>query len=118
MRRLAFGLAALILAALPWGSRAQTTATVYTFVTVDSVEVVTSRLTITGIEQGASAPSTQYVYFSSPSSTSDLGSADLQACHRMALLAMSKPGQYLLTLRPYYSSTYYYASCKLTRVNP
>jgi hypothetical protein len=109
MRQLAFALAALILAALPWGSRAQTTLTAYVFATVDAVEAGGGRITITGIEEGAAAPSTRFVNnFSSGS--------DLETCHRMALLAMSKPGQYLLAILPYQSL--HTAGCKLTRVNP
>ena len=111
--------AAVALAAFsPGAARAQsvpyaTTAKVFT--TVDAVSVTANYVEVTGIVQGEATPSTwkTYTYLSTVDPT-----AWAAMCQRNALLAMSKPGQYLLEI--YYSSTTYspYSYCKLTRVNP
>lgn len=90
-------------------ARAQTTATL-TFATVDGVEWYgTAQLRITGILQGEAAASTRIVY-----ANSALESA--AACERKALLAMSKPGQYVLTVtQPSATSAF---ACGLTRAAP
>jgi hypothetical protein len=68
---------------------------------------------VTGIVQGDQAPSSWKVLYS--------GSADANGwasmCQRSALLAMAKPGQYLLEIG-LLNSSYSAPICKLTRVNP
>jgi hypothetical protein len=82
------------------------------FVTVDAVQVVESRVVVTGIVQGDAAPSTYAVMSVSSANTY----AFVPNCQQQALLAMAKPGQYLLEI--FYGGSYYASSCKLTRVNP
>jgi hypothetical protein len=106
MRRI--GLAALLLA-LGGRVEAQTLvgSTPVVFTTVDSVQVYATNLFVTGIVQGESAPSERYA------NLQNVDYAD--ACQKMALLAMAKPGQYVLEFRKASeSSAYYY--CRLTRV--
>jgi hypothetical protein len=81
------------------------------FVTVDSVKLEVYRVTITGIVQGEATPSTFYVQ--GPSNSIADPNVFAQSCQQQALLAMAKPGQYLLTI---YASTS--PSCQLTRVTP
>lgn len=62
-----------------------------TYETVDAVmPQSTSRLTITGIKTGQSAPTTQEYILT----TLDISGR----CERMAVLAMSRPGKYRLTM--------------------
>jgi hypothetical protein len=80
--------------------------------TVDAVEVFGSRITVTGIIAGQSAPSEFiYVIFDGSSSGSTPGGAN--RCDRLALLAMAKPGKYqfaTLIVPDTFGSFY---SCKL-----
>jgi hypothetical protein len=80
------------------------------FATVDSVLVEGIRVTITGIIQGEAVPSSYWVQSTIADS---MGFA--HACQQQALLAMSKPGQYLLEI--YYAANPL-SSCKLSRVTP
>jgi hypothetical protein len=108
--------AAVAIIALPLGSPAQTLAPIAnpskTFATVDAVSIEGTFVSVTGIVQGEQAPSSWRVGYS--------GSGDSNGwaamCQRNALLAMMKPGQYLLEIGVpgYYSASI----CKLTRVNP
>jgi len=82
------------------------------FVTVDSVQVVEYRVVVTGILQGDAAPST----YSVQSNVAGTQPAFAQNCQQQALLAMAKPGQYLLEL--YSAGSLTSSTCKLTRVNP
>ena len=110
MTRLSFAAAA---AALAVTAQAQTTPSpAYSpvvFSTVDAVSVEASRVVVTGIVQGQTVASQWYA----SQSTDTYGWA--QNCQRAALLAMAKPGQYLLEIR---TSGGYAAVCKLTRVAP
>lgn len=65
-----------------------------TYDTVDAVEVVANRITVTGIISGQGTPSTNS--YSILSSSSPNTGADVAAsrCDRLALLAMSKPGKF------------------------
>lgn len=104
--------AARALTAAPYGSTT-------TFVTVDAVQVDYSYLTVSGIRQGDGAASDWRFTFYIPSSPTEPGRAvaQIQSCERMALLAMAKPGQYLLeVVMP--ASSYGEPSCKLARVIP
>jgi hypothetical protein len=84
------------------------------FATVDSVQVEPYRLTITGIIQGEAVPSSYWVQYGG---YGDYAAAwtFVQICQQQALLAMSKPGQYLLDIYPGSSSL---SHCKLSRVAP
>jgi hypothetical protein len=83
------------------------------FVAVDAVSVQGNTVVVTGIVQGEQAPSTwaAYTYGSSSVDPGQWASS----CHRTALLAMAKPGQYLLEIQ---SQGSYPAYCKLTRAVP
>lgn len=83
-----------------------------TFVTVDSVSVYYNRIYVTGVPEGGSVPVERYAFF--PISTS--GTDTPAGCQRLALMAMAKPGQYVLRLT-YVSSTAGH-ECRLTRVTP
>lgn len=81
------------------------------FVAIDAVTVYAYTLYVNGVVEGESAPSEWGVSFSSTSST-----ANVEACQRMALLAMAKPGAYKLEL-----SHQIYAGngvCRLVRAQP
>jgi len=107
MRHLAAALAiALAVVAIP--AAAQTYSS-KVFVTVDAVQVRGYTVSVTGIAQGEATPTTYLVYFASDASANMVFA---QNCQQQALLAMSKPGQYLLELS---ASNY---SCKLSRVSP
>ena len=108
-------LAVVVAVALWCGSaRAQVAPTEVVFTTVDAVESNGSVLTVTGIVRGDSAPSAQPFYFTYAPAGELV--ASVASCERKALLAMSKPGQYLLTIwRP---GPYDLLPCKLTRVGP
>jgi hypothetical protein len=84
------------------------------FATVDSVKLESYKVIITGIIQGEAAPSSYWVMNGTyPDYAASMGFA--QACQQQALLAMSKPGQYLLELIQVSSSV---GHCKLSRVTP
>jgi hypothetical protein len=71
------------------------------FATVDAIELPASpNLRITGIVEGSTVPTTDYYRLN-----------NLERCERFAMLAMSKPGKYRLTL-VYMGSSYY--NCKLS----
>lgn len=105
------GLAALVVPAV---AQAQTTPTQYTFTTVDAVEMSGSILFVTGIQSGDSAPTTVKVSFAY---SSDIGANQgfAAACERKALLAMTKPGQYLFSFKP---GPWPWPTCALSRVQP
>jgi hypothetical protein len=91
-------------------AEAQVSASWQVFTTVDSVEGNLNSLKVTGVLQGDSAPTTQNLVFSGTESV-----AAAAACERKALLAMSKPGQYLFSALWASAGS---CSCKLTRVGP
>jgi len=82
------------------------------FTAVDAVSVMGPYVVVTGIVQGEQAPSSWKVNYS--------GSAEANGwaamCQRSALIAMSKPGQYLLEIGV--PSSLSAPVCTLTRVNP
>jgi len=108
--------ATLLLTLSPLSIASAQSSSVETFVfeTVDSYELLSgaSQLNITGILQGEAAPRT----ISIPPATNNTVSYEgrVRACERMALMAMSKPGQYFFELRRY-SNFQPVHGCKLTR---
>jgi hypothetical protein len=62
--------------------------------TVDAVAVQAGQIRVTGVPRGQAAPTTVSIQFALGSEA--LQVAALEQCHRMLLLALSKPGQYLL----------------------
>jgi hypothetical protein len=82
------------------------------FATVDAVAVQGAYVIVTGIVQGEEAPSTWAAAYSSST-----GVDFVAACQRNALIAMAKPGQYLLEIQ-YLSSTSGGSVCKLSRATP
>lgn len=105
------GLAVLVAPAV---AQAQTAPMSYTFTTVDAVEMTGYFLVVTGVQSGDSAPTTVKVGFSY---ISDLGANQgfAAACERKALLAMTKPGQYLFSLK---AGSWSWPTCALSRVQP
>jgi len=65
-----------------------------TFMTVDAVGVSTYQITVTGVVQGAATPSTRGISFNT--GTYAQQATALELCHRQLLLALSKPGQYVV----------------------
>lgn len=94
--------------AVPWASSAKV------FATVDAVSVQHSKVIVTGIVQGDQAASTWAVQYYLASTGVDAASF-ASACQRDALIAMAKPGQYLLEIQ--YAGAYG-SICKLSRVTP
>lgn len=93
---------------------AQSSVETFVFETVDSYELLSgaSQLSITGILQGEAAPRTIPIPAATNNTTSYEGR--VRACERMALMAMSKPGQYLFELRRFGTFQPVHG-CKLTR---
>jgi hypothetical protein len=91
--------------------------TPYLFATVDSYDVkgIGALVTVTGVLQGDQEPTTLTFRYSTSSSSSYESARTFERCERLALLAMSKPGQYLLELRQE-NNTVYHLGCKLTRL--
>ncbi len=82
------GLAAL----LPAEARGNPAIGPVTYDTVDAVEVLDNRITITGIAAGGSVPvELTFTILDVPGSTTGAAAA---RCDRLALLAMAKPGKY------------------------
>jgi hypothetical protein len=89
----------------------------YIYVTVDAVEWDSTRsLTITGILNGQASQTTETVFFSFFSgSSNDAQYFKVETCVRMALLAMNKPGQFVFELVDRGGGS---VKCKLTRATP
>lgn len=125
MRVLSFAVAAAILAcliAIPRAAEAQAVplppaaTTTKVFVTIDAVALDALMLEVTGVVQGESTPSTWRTALSSSGTTDVSARAEwLSMCHRSALVAMARPGQYLLEI---FYADYDRCRCKLIRVNP
>jgi hypothetical protein len=85
---------------------------VYVFETVDSYDLESNVwLKVTGILKGEAAPRTIAV----TASYSGAYEQHVRACERLALMAMSKPGQYYFELRRASYSPLPLNGCKLTR---
>lgn len=67
------------------------------YMTVDAVQFNGSQLTVTGLVQGDAAPSTHTISYSfgEPARTSAL-----EYCQKLLLLALAKPGQYVVQAGP------------------
>jgi hypothetical protein len=94
----------------------------YVFETVDSYDIYGDRreVKITGIISGEAAPRTVTLTYNAVGSTSTptdefATKRTFERCERFALMAMSKPGQYLLELRQESSVSTLHVGCKLTR---
>jgi hypothetical protein len=115
---------ALVALLLPTAARSQSaqpvTATpggVYVFETVDSYDVqgLYPRVTVQGVQQGqAAASSVTFGYSIYSGSTAD-HPRSFERCERLALLAMNKPGQYLLEVRQEAFGSQLHVGCRLTR---
>jgi hypothetical protein len=129
LRPLALAVALLFTLVAPAPVSAEITAT-HVFVSVESYNILGDSdisgadvVEVTGVRQGESAPSLVKLYYSPRYSGSSTGTDSISAkrtferCERLALLAMSKPGQYLLELRQEREGIQpiiYYIGCKLT----
>lgn len=94
----------------------------YVFETVDSYDISGERreVKITGIISGEAAPRTVTLMYNAANTgttySDEIASKrTFERCERFALMAMSKPGQYLLEMRQESNATYSYIGCKLTR---
>lgn len=84
---------------------------------VDDVTFTDGQLTITGVVQGQSAPSTQDYLASQYSGNDDaIWIARLQNCLRLATLAMAKPGAFLFSIG--YTDGFPILICSLSRAVP
>jgi hypothetical protein len=115
MKRLLLACAAVaaLLFALP--SYAQTTVPRYVFVAVDALETKANVFTVTGVIDGESEARAITFTFSTSSSTTSRD--DVAACQRLALLAMTRPGQFRFEVAGG-TTSYQYPACKLSRVTP
>ncbi len=108
MKRFVIAAAAALIATVAAPARAQTTKQ-WTFTTVDAVQVNSTtyaQLTIRGVLLGDPGPTDHVVNFYSSTT------AQFEVCQRLALLAMSKPGQYVLFVD---TTINQYPLCKLSR---
>lgn len=108
--RLAATLAVTALLFIAGRAGAQATTPYKVLVTVDAVQIEGGELLVTGIVQGETAPTTWRLMTATYSDPNVLAN-----CQQQALLAMTKPGQYLYGIVYGPMSLY---GCKLTRVAP
>lgn len=94
MKRFSIAVLALVLLSVQHGVRAQ--ATSGTLMTVDEVKVTTAGFRVTGVVQGDSASTDREILFLY--GTESEKATARENCARFLLLAMSKPGQYLLRI--------------------
>ena len=113
MKRLLLAGAAVAALVAAASVHAQTTPPRYVFVAVDAVETRANLFTVTGVIDGESEARAVTFTFSDSSSTT--ARVDVAACQRLALLAMTRPGQFRFEVA---SANYYYPACKLARVRP
>jgi hypothetical protein len=134
LRPLALAVTLLSTLVAPAPVSAEITAT-HVFVSVESYNILGDSdvsgadvVEVTGVIQGESAPRSVRFYYSpkypgsSSTGTDSISSKrSFERCERLALLAMSKPGQYLLEMRQEREGIQpitYYVGCKLTRRVP
>jgi hypothetical protein len=120
-----FATATLLLALASSSPASAGVSATYVFETVDSYDISgdAHEVKVTGIIQGEATLSTvtlQYWpnYYSTPNSDTISSKRTFDRCERLILLAMSKPGQYLLELRQEHNTFdphIDYIGCKLTR---
>jgi hypothetical protein len=120
MKRLVPAFAVVASLLLAPAARSQTAPVGFTFTAVDAVTVDHTDLEITGILEGESAPVTRTVYFGGfgmqYSGTSIVPYEQRQACERLAVAAMARPGFYVLVITLGQMSGY--PSCTLRRASP
>jgi hypothetical protein len=99
---------------------AQTTSVpTYVLTTVDSVRPTPGTLFLVGVREGDGAPSEVKLRFSPTGGTSDDARlAALASCERMAMVMMSRPGEYKLEAWESSSVGQFTSSCRLSRLNP
>lgn len=85
------------------------------FTAVDSFRISINRLEVTGIVEGETAPRQVRFDFGSASTNTSVV-AQRQSCERLILLAIAKPGQYVLQMEEVGGTSY--ALCTLERVVP
>ena len=90
---------------------AQTAPTRYVFAAVDAIEIQYTTVRVTGVVDGESAARTVTANFFSGTTSVD----QVAACERLALLAMTRPGQFRFEILQASSST---VVCKLARGTP
>lgn len=91
-------------------------ATPTVLVAVDSVAVNGTTLVVVGVVEGEAGPSEWGIAMSYSSADSTPAYGQLEACQRLALLAMSKPGAFRLSLRK--PDAWAAPVCTLARVVP
>jgi hypothetical protein len=92
------------------GRDARAQAATATFDAVTSYAVTGSILTITGVQHGASAPST----FSASNGGTTTPSVVWQACQQQVLVMINRPGRFSLTIA--YAGNTIVSSCSLTQL--
>lgn len=102
-------LAALVLAVLSLAPAAGAQTTILPM-TVDGVNVSSSAISVTGVVQGDSQPTTHVFGQGGGSATEAQKAAALDRCHRSLLLALAKPGQYLAKIG--------YETCTIVLISP
>jgi hypothetical protein len=110
---------AAVLSAAAFAAVAQTSTvqTTYVFTAVDSVKMDYQYVWVTGVQEGATTTSLAAVNCNLSSASSFDCTTHLQNCQRLALLAMTKPGQWLFVIERGYPGASF-ASCELRRVAP
>ncbi len=109
MKRIAV---AASLCALALAAAAQSTFTKLVFTTVDAVKMEYNAVLVTGVQQGETAASTASVYCASNAECPK----QLEGCTKLAMLALSKPGQYVFEIeKQSYTS---FDRCTLRRAAP
>ncbi|RKH71560.1 hypothetical protein [Corallococcus aberystwythensis] len=84
----------------------------YVFATVDAYSVAITTIDVTGTLQGESTPRTfRFWVYSGMASATD--SVEASRCDRLALLSLTRPGRYLLTLSTDVHANF--PTCTLTR---
>ncbi|WNG33370.1 hypothetical protein F0U61_06855 [Archangium violaceum] len=105
----------LTLSPLTIASAQSTTDEVYVFEAVDSYDAKSDRqFSVTGIIRGEPTPKT--IDFDEYTTYAEYGNF-VRTCERLSLMAMSKPGQYLLEVRRtmQWGGYYQLTGCRLTR---
>jgi len=90
----ALALVLVTVAALSFAPEAGAATTV-PFMTVDAVNVTRVGIMVTGVVEGDAAPSTRTILFS-VNPPDALALSVREACHKALLLALSRPGQYVV----------------------
>jgi hypothetical protein len=111
MKRLLLAGAAALALVSAGPAPAQTASTRYVFVAVDAFEIQSTTVRVTGVVDGESAVQTVMASFYNGSTSVD----QVAACERLALLAMTRPGQFRFEIQ---QASSYSVVCKLARVTP